>query len=130
MRKALWPLTTGEENRKDIADIIDAADMWGFIALHDGGAPAGFAEVSLRRYANGCEDSPVPFLEGIWVNPAVRGRGVGEQLIAHVAAVLRSKGFSELCSDALIENEISHKAHRSWGFAETERVVYFRKPLT
>jgi aminoglycoside 6'-N-acetyltransferase I len=42
---------------------------------------------------------------------------------------LIARGFRELGSDALIENHGSHAAHRGWGFSETERVVYFRKPL-
>jgi aminoglycoside 6'-N-acetyltransferase I len=130
MRRALWPFTTPEENAKDIANILNAPDMWGFIACDAADAPAGFAEVSLRRYANGCEESPVPFLEGIWVAPAFRRQGAGAQMIAHIADAMRGKGFRELGSDALLENTVSHEAHRNWGFAETERVVYFRKPLT
>ncbi|MDP1591853.1 MAG: GNAT family N-acetyltransferase [Prosthecobacter sp.] len=129
MRHALWPFTTADENRNDIARILAAPDMWGYAALDETGKAAGFAEVTLRRYANGCEESPVPFLEGIWVSPNFRRRGVGEQLIAHISAALRAKGFKELCSDALLDNTVSHEAHRTWGFAETERVVYFRKPL-
>jgi aminoglycoside 6'-N-acetyltransferase I len=40
-----------------------------------------------------------------------------------------ARGFSEIGSDALVENNLSHAAHRSWGFSETERVVHFRKLL-
>jgi aminoglycoside 6'-N-acetyltransferase I len=129
MRHALWPFTTAEENRKDIAKMLAADDMWGVIAIDGSGAPAGFAEVAVRRYANGCEESPVPFLEGIWVAPDFRRRGIGEQMIAHIGRFLRERGFSELGSDALLDNTVSHEAHRTWGFTETERVVYFRKPL-
>jgi aminoglycoside 6'-N-acetyltransferase I len=41
----------------------------------------------------------------------------------------RERGCSELASDALLDNEASHRFHHAAGFAETERVVYFRKPL-
>ena len=101
---------------------------WGFIAEVDGAA-VGFAEVSIRKYANGCEQTPVPFLEGIWVSPMHRRKGIGRMLIAHVSAFCRAQGFTELCSDALVENVTPHAAHGGWGFAEIERVVYFRKPL-
>ena len=40
-----------------------------------------------------------------------------------------ARGFREIGSDALLDNEASHAAHRDWGFSETERVVYFRKAL-
>jgi hypothetical protein len=40
-----------------------------------------------------------------------------------------SNGYSELASDALLENELSHAAHRAVGFDEVERTVHFRKSL-
>ncbi len=130
MRQALWPSTTRAENRNDIAKILAAPDMWAFIALDEAGMPAAFAEVSLRRYVNGCEETPAAFLEGIWTAAAYRRRGLGDQLVAYIGDFLKAKGFRELCSDALLDNTASHAAHRSWGFAETERVVYFRKHLS
>ncbi len=95
----------------------------------EGARPVGFAELGLRPHANGCDGMPVPFLEAIWVDPDLRGRGVGRALIGHLAAILRAEGHRELGSDAGIENLASHAAHAAWGFAETQRVVYFRKAL-
>jgi aminoglycoside 6'-N-acetyltransferase I len=129
MRHALWPLTTPAENRRDIENILAAEGMTGFIAQDETGAPAGFAEVAVRPYANGCEETPVAFLEGIWVAPQFRRRGIGDAMIDHIGKFLSATGYRELCSDALLDNIDSHDAHRSWGFTETERVVYFRKPL-
>ena len=114
MRHALRSFATADENLSEIAKILAAPDMWGHVALDEADAAAGFAEVALRRYANGCEESPVPFLEGIWVSPAFRRRGVGEHLIARISAVLQAKGFKELCSDALLDNTASHEAHGAW----------------
>ncbi len=34
-----------------------------------------------------------------------------------------------MASDADIGNVVSHAMHEALGFAETERVVYFRKPV-
>ena len=65
----------------------------------------------------------------IWVAPEARRRGVGRALVAHLADLVRAEGRSELCSDALIDNLVSHSAHRAWGFEETERVVNFRLAL-
>jgi aminoglycoside 6'-N-acetyltransferase I len=129
MRHALWPFTTADENRRDIDNILSSDGTTGFVALDETGAPAGFAEVAVRPYANGCEETPVAFLEGIWVTPAFRRRGIGERMITHIGRFLSAMGYNELCSDALLDNTVSHDAHRSWGFTETERVVYFRKPL-
>jgi len=55
--------------------------------------------------------------------------GIGARLIAHVSAFPAAGGFAEMGSDAELENHASHAGHRSWGFRETERVVYFRKDL-
>jgi aminoglycoside 6'-N-acetyltransferase I len=71
----------------------------------------------------------VPFLEGLWVDPKFRHRGVGRQLVRAVEAWARRKGFRELGSDAYLSNALSHRAHRAYGFRETERVIYFRKIL-
>ena len=38
-------------------------------------------------------------------------------------------GCTELASDALVGNEVSHKMHEALRFEETERVVYFLKRL-
>jgi aminoglycoside 6'-N-acetyltransferase I len=129
MRAALWP----DEDREILAEEVDrmlsGADTWGFIAETGARQPAGFAEISVRKYANGCETQPVPFLEGIWAAPKFRRQGIGATLIRHIEAFLIARGYRELGSDALLDNTISHQSHRGWGFSETERVVYFRKSL-
>jgi aminoglycoside 6'-N-acetyltransferase I len=128
LRTALWPEPSGEEHAHDIDDVLRSDRAWGFIA-DVGGTPAGFAELAIRDYANGCISRPVPFLEGIFVRQEFRRRGVGARLIAHVEAFVAARGFTEIGSDTEITNSASRAAHRGWGFVETERVVYFRKAL-
>jgi aminoglycoside 6'-N-acetyltransferase I len=101
-----------------------------FIAYDDCGAAVGLAEASLRTdYVNGASSSPVAFLEGLYVLPGARRRGLARALVENVEDWARSVGCRELASDARIENELSHTVHESLGFGETERVVYFRKEL-
>lgn len=128
MRHALWPEDSLEEHERDTVRVLASADYWAFVATLDGDA-VGFAEVAVRKYANGCESQPVPFLEGIWVDPRYRRSGISRRLIAHVESFVKARGFREIGSDALLDNQASHAAHAGWGFAETERVVYFRKVL-
>ncbi len=128
MRAALWPEASGEEHAHDIDDVLRSDRAHGFVA-EVGGTPAGFAELAIRDYANGCASRPVPFLEGIFVRDEFRRRGIGARLIAHMEAFVAARGFTEIGSDADIANSASHAAHRGWGFVETERVVYFRKVL-
>jgi aminoglycoside 6'-N-acetyltransferase I len=129
MRTALWPDEPLELHAREIEALLDGAAAWGFIAQAMDGAPAGFAELALRSYANGCKSRPVPFLEGIWVAEPLRRRGIGAKLIAHIEGFARARGYREIGSDALLANHASHDAHHAWGFAETERVIYFRKLL-
>ena len=129
MRAGLWPDDAPSVLLRSIEAILSGDGAWGFLAESTEGTPAAFAEVSIRKYANGCDSEPVPFLEAIFVKPQFRRQGAGARLIAHIEAFVTARGFRELGSDALIDNHDSHAAHRGWGFSETERVVYFRKAL-
>ncbi len=129
LRQALWPDGSVEEHASEIAAALPDGILRGYLAIGEDERAVGFAEVSIRRYANGSTQSPVPFLEGIWIVPEYRQHGIGGLLIERISADCTAQGFVELCSDAEIDNLVSHHAHESWGFAETERVVYFRKPL-
>lgn len=129
MRACLWHSLDLDGHRAEIATMLDNARHRGYLAVGPNGAACGFAEVSIRDYANGCTRTPVPFLEGVWVEPEARRSGVGAALLSRITSDLRAEGHVELCSDAGLENLASHEAHGAWGFEETQRVVYFRKPL-
>jgi aminoglycoside 6'-N-acetyltransferase I len=132
MRTALWPTSSVDEHRQDASSVLaePTAGSVVLVAEDSAGALCGFAEATLRRdYVNGCETSPVAFLEGIYVEPHHRDRGVGRDLCAAVEAWGRERECSELASDALLENADSHAFHGAIGFEETERVIYFRKRL-
>jgi aminoglycoside 6'-N-acetyltransferase I len=105
MRAALWPETEATAHLAEISALLKDANAWAFFAVDGDGTPAGFAEVSIRTCANGCDSQPVPFLEGIWVETPFRRRGVGAMLVRHIEAFLKGRGFHEWGSDALIDNE-------------------------
>lgn len=132
MRSALWPGGgDGGTHADDINRLLgDAGNTVNLIARDGTGQAVGFAEASLRRdYVNGCETKPVAFLEGIYVVPEARGRGVARALVAAVEVWARASGVSELGSDAAPDNMASLKMHHALGFEETQRVVFFRKLL-
>ena len=130
MRRALWPEMVEEDNLRETAMLSEGAKAFVRIALSEEGRPSGFAEATLLTdYVNGCETSPVAFLEGIYVEPWARLQGVAKRLVAEVESWALASGCREFASDALLENEDSHHMHRGLGFVETERVVYFRKDL-
>lgn len=127
MRAALWPDSPVAQHREE-ARVQLSRDEWiAFVAHTPDGQRIAFVEVCIRPFANGCESQPVPFVEGIWVDPLRRRRGVARRLLARVQKWADERGFRELGSDVEIENVGSLRAHAAWGFEETERVVYFRK---
>ena len=129
MRTALWPTKGLQAHASSIDELLASGESWGFVAETPDGTAAGFAEIAIRKYANGCDTRPVAFLEGIWVKAHFRRQGIGARLILHAETFLTSRGFRELGSDALLDNLGSQAAHLAWGFSETETVVYFRKIL-
>ncbi len=99
-----------------------------FVAEEDGKI-VGMLELSLRPYADGCDSSPVPFIEGWYVAPEARRAGVGGALVGRRSNGRMEKGYTEMASDALLENTISERAHAALGFEEVERAIRFRKTL-
>lgn len=100
------------------------------LAMSDAVA-VGFVEAALRTdYVNGTSTSPVAFLEGLYVRPECRHRGIARAMVDAVVAWARDCGCRELASDALLDNAGSHAMHRALGFVETERVVCFRRELS
>jgi len=94
------------------------------------GRAVAFVEASQRvDYVNGTSTSPVAFMEGLYVEPSARRKGVARALVAEVEHWAAAKGCSELASDSPVENVMAHAAHLALGFEETERVVYFRRAL-
>ncbi len=100
------------------------------LAEEPDGRAVGFAEVSVRRdHVEGTSSAPVPYLEGWYVVPGCRRRGIGRALIERVAEWALGAGFSELASDAEIGNIESLRAHEDLGFREVGRSVHFVLPL-
>ncbi|WP_422074896.1 aminoglycoside 6'-N-acetyltransferase [Tranquillimonas rosea] len=132
LRAQLWEDTSLDEHRDEIAAMLSRPRTECATFLEDGGKGElrAFAEAALRRdHVNGCDTTPVAFLEGIFVRPAHRQRGLGAQLLRAVRSWASESGCSELGSDADLANKESHAFHAAMGFEETERVIFFRMRL-
>ena len=131
MRLALWTDATVDDHRGYMAISLAQPERFLQLMMYDENhQPIGFIEGSIRGdYVNGTETSPVGFVEGVFVVPAWRRKGIARRLFAAIGDWAKARGCRELASDALIDNEASQRAHRALGFEETERVVYFSKKL-
>jgi aminoglycoside 6'-N-acetyltransferase I len=129
MRDALWPSPArehaGEIDRYFAGEVREPLEV--LIAFDD--VAIGFIELSIRPYAEGCETDRVAFVEGWYVDPDVRGTGVGAALIRAAEEWARSQGCTELASDTEADNVSSAAAHLALGFEETAVVRCFRKSL-
>ena len=69
------------------------------------------------------------YLEGWFVVPEARGRGVGRALIAAAEDWGRAHSCREFASDTELDNDVSAAAHHAVGFVEVGLVRCFRKEL-
>ena len=128
LRQALWPDETLEEHRRYAVSMLNRTeDAVVYLAREEGGDVVAFAEATLRRdYVNGCSASPVGFLEGVYVKPRCRNRGLSRLLLEDWAV---DRGCIEFASDVLLQNALGQRVHEALGFEETERVVFYAKRL-
>ena len=130
MRRALWPAIAPADEAADATDWLARPDAVVLVAVRPHGRGlAGFAELGTRPYVDGCDTSPVAYLEGWYVDPDARRTGVGAALVRAGEAWARQRGHRELASDALLDNTASQQAHEAIGFTEVERAVRYRKSL-
>src|SRR5213080_3541444 len=100
------------ELESELDDWLPRQDQVTFVAERDAGGLCGMVEAGVRPFANGVDEQPCAFVEGWWVDPDMRRTGVGRALIAAVEGWAHDRGFHELGSDALLDNLVSHQAHR------------------
>jgi len=127
LREALWPGSLSDhdiETRKYFETVRQLPIV--FVA-EAGGRIVGFLELDYRKYAPGCRSSPVPFIEGWYVERELQRRGIGRALVEAAEARARADGHREIASDAELENTDGIAAHLALGYKEVERVVCFHK---
>lgn len=133
LRHALWPEGSRAEHRADIERFFagDAQEPLAVLLAEDGAEYAvGVAELSIRRHAAGCRGDRVAYLEGWFVAPQARRRGIGRTLILAAEEWGRSQGCREFASDVQPDNDAGAAAHRALGFTAVGLGRCFRKDLS
>jgi aminoglycoside 6'-N-acetyltransferase I len=110
MRCALWPDDSDAWHRQEVSRFFAGElrePLATLIAVDGSGGPVGFAELSIRPYAEDCVTDRVAYLEGWYVVPESRRRGVGRALVDAAEDWARAQGCAEFASDALLDNHVS-----------------------
>ncbi|MBO6576052.1 MAG: GNAT family N-acetyltransferase [Rhodothermales bacterium] len=128
LRIALFPDLDPAFNDADMAALL-ARDEQEVLLAFSGDEVVGFAEVALRNLVDGCLTSPVGYLEGIYLVPGHRGKGLSRQLLEAAMGWARAQGCSEFASDSSLDETEAQAWHRRVGFEETYRIVQFRREL-
>ena len=125
----LWSDNSIEEAAEILPEYVGGEETCAFTRLEDERF-VGLALCSLRHdYVEGCDSSPVGYLEGIVVDEKFRGRGIADILCKECEQWAKEKGCSEFASDCEIDNVDSLKFHLNIGFMEENRIICFKKNI-
>lgn len=130
LRQSLWPECSPERHRGEMAAIRrQRQTATVMLAVNHAGEVVGFVEVALRAFAEGCDSSPVAYLEGLFVEAGSREQGIGRALVESAEGWARNKGCRELAADTPWDDNVSVEVHRSLGFEPTATLLHFKKRL-
>lgn len=129
MRRALWDYCPDDQQLREMAVVRGSDHETVFFAERDDDTLCGFVEVALQPRADGCDTTPVGYIEGWFVDPDLRRQGVGRALVEAAEAWARSRGCRQMASDVELWNEVGHRAHAGVGYQKTDRLMLFKKDL-
>lgn len=130
LRKALWPgesledLDVPEENVEQHCTKEPV-----YVCEDEDGSLCGMIELSIRPHAEGCKTRRVGYIEGWYVVPQYRNRGIGRLLVQAAENWAREQGCVEMGSDTTPDYPISPIAHKALGYEEVQRTIHYRKAL-
>lgn len=114
-----------EENKELLANENEAM----FLA-YNGDKAIGFSHCSLRNdYVEGTHGGTVGYLEGVYVLPEYRKKGVAKTLVGYCEKWIKGKGCKEFASDCQMNNDGSYAFHLKIGFKEVNRMICFTKEM-
>lgn len=121
---ALWPEMDEAEALEELEGLPHE------FLYYEGEEAVGFFSLDLRHdYVEGTEQSPVGYLEGIYVKASHRKRGIATAMVAYAKEWVKAKGCLEFASDCELTNEESRLFHLKMGFKEANRIICFAMTL-
>lgn len=127
--RALWPDHPQAAYASILSEYIGKTQACCLIDT-DGSDVLGIVFGALRHdYIEGCETSPVGYLEGIYVKDAYRRKGIAKMLVKTCEQWAKDQGCSEFASDCELTNIDSLRFHLGIGFHEENRIICFKKRI-
>ena len=125
----VWPEHSMAELTEIVEEYTGSENSAVFFESADEEAVAAALCALRHDYVEGCETSPVGYLEGVAVREAYRHRGIARKLVSECEQWARRKGCAEFASDCELTNTASLRFHLSVGFREENRIICFKKNL-
>ena len=127
--KIVWPEHTEEALTRILREYMSSDESAVFTEKRDA-EYIGAALCCLRHdYVEGCETSPVGYLECVSVKEPYRNQGVAKRLVEECEQWAGEKGCREFASDCELSNTASLNFHLQMGFQEQNRIICFKKVL-
>ncbi len=95
--------------------LLKSDGLFGRIAVYDG-AIAGFAACVL--HAGTWTQQPICYLEDLFVDPSLRGKGIGEALIDDLVAQAKERGWSRLYWHTRANNAVARRLYDKFAMAD------------
>ncbi|MBQ6997864.1 MAG: GNAT family N-acetyltransferase [Oscillospiraceae bacterium] len=125
----MWSTHTVTELTADFEQLLAGKNAAVFLLYVEEKA-VGFAQCQLRTdYVEGTQSSPVGYLEGVYIEKALRSQGYGRLLLRTCEQWAKERGCKEFASDCEMNNTQSLAFHLHSGFDEVNRIICFAKKL-
>ena len=121
--KNLWQGATLQSCKKD-------AKVTKQFMYYEGSIAVGLLACSVKReYVAGCTTNKVAYLEGVYVLPEYRRKGIASKLVEHFKTWAKSIRCKEMASDIEVDNGISLQFHKKCGFEVVETTIHMKKDI-
>lgn len=122
---ALWPNNEKDIIKSDFVYIIGHLSNKVLLAKSDEDY-IGFIHMSIRSgFVEGANTTPVGYVEGIYVKPDFRRKGVAKELYHAGIEWLKSKKCTQIGADIGIYNDMCPDFYIGMGFKEVNRIICY-----
>jgi aminoglycoside 6'-N-acetyltransferase I len=131
LRMALWPDVSKEIHEKEISAMLSNPERFiTFIACDSPNFTIGFLEASIHEIIDeGCVVKNIGYIEGWYIDPKYRRKGVGAELVKSAEKWAIEKRLNEMAVDTNLDNIQSQNAYQALGYKEQDRFILYRKVL-